>query len=149
MSDFTAIWSGANPDATNDSEPPADGMYDVVLADAGAFLSKEKQEPWVKLAFRTVADGHEWDVLQGFKSQKQANFTKKTVRDLGVDVDSIAGFEELDGALKEAVGRYFTVEVKTNGEFRNTYLVPDARPDIPVDAAFNATETKTDDDIPF
>lgn len=147
---FTDTWTNADPDATGGGDPPEDGTHDVVLNDAGAFLSKEKQEPWVKLSFRRLTDDHEWDVIQGFKSQKQANFSKKTCQLIGVDVDAVGDLDELDKALRERCGNYFTVEVKTNGDFVNTYVQEGApAPDFVPPPVAAAAEPVADDDIPF
>ena len=56
--------------------------------------------------------------------------TKKLVKDLGVDVDSIT-FSDLADVLKDKAGEYFHVTVKTNGAFRNTYVQGPARGGLP------------------
>lgn len=162
MSDFDTAWKNADPDATggggDDLTPPPDGTYDVALIAASAFVARTSGKAMVKLEFKVLSvdeQDYEWTVLLGFKSQSQANMTKRQVRNLGINVDDIGGIDELDGVLRQVVGNYYTVETKTNGEFKNTY-VSDAGPitqDIPVDdqpapeaVAAGAT---SDDDIPF
>jgi hypothetical protein len=122
---FTNTWASATVEEQGGNDAPAPGLYTVAVVDAKAFTSK-KGDDWVIIELRGL-DGastdHEWPLLLGFKSQEQANFTKRACRDLGVDVDNVTGLEALDEALKAAcVGRYFNVEVKQNGEYRNTYL---------------------------
>lgn len=156
MTDFDNTWKNADPDAAggNDLEPPEDGAYDVALTEATAFESKEGK-PFVKLVLRVVSlasRDYEWTVLLGFKSQSQANMTKRIVRDVGVDVDEVAGFEELGDALNTKIGQYYTVKVVTNGEFRNTYIEGPANPqtDIPIpEMPVTVPETTDDGDIPF
>lgn len=153
----------ADPDAAGgdggDLEPPADGTYEVALTDAAFFTSK-KGDAFVKLAWRVVSQQHtgfEWTVLLGFKSQGQANMSKKQVRELGIEVDSVTSPAALDQELKERVGGYFSVEVKTNGEYRNTYVNgPAVGSDVPIDAqAFSAEPAPADagatdeEEIPF
>lgn len=166
---FQETWQNATADGSNDAPPPDPGMYDVTLADARAFVSK-KGEAWTTLTFRVESlrnKGHEWDVLLGYRSQKQANVAKATVSKLGVDVDAITGIEDLDAALKQLVGQMFAVEVKQNGEYRNTYVdgpvqgsqttapVTDATPPSAAEdflappAAADPTPVMTDDGVPF
>lgn len=157
---FSSTWPTATADAPAGGDAPDPGLYTVAVIDAKAFTSK-KGDDWVVVELRAIggpAADHEWPLLLGFKSQEQANFTKRACRDLGVDVDNIAGLDELDGALKQtAVGRYFNVEVKQNGEFRNTYLQGPAegvQGDLddagPASAPNGGGEgLADDDDIPF
>ena len=148
---FTDVWGNADPDATGAGDPPEEGIYDVLLCDASAFMSKEKQELWIKLTFRQITGDSEWDVLQGFRSQKQSNFSKRTCKLIGVDVDAIGSLEDLDRALRERCGNYFTVEVKQNGEFVNTYVQEGATPNVapPPPPPTTAAAPLADDDIPF
>jgi hypothetical protein len=161
MSDFDNMWANANPDNAggegNDLEPPADGMYDVALLDAGAFVSKAGA-PFVKMRWQVVShaqQGYEWTVLLGFKSQTQADVTKRAVRDLGIQVDSLIGLEAVETAIKEKLGGYYTVEVvrkESNGKvFPNTYLQDSrpAQPDIPVPVAAAAPVPTPVDDVPW
>jgi hypothetical protein len=156
VSDFASTWGNADPDAVNESgEPPEPGLYTVAVTDAKAFTSK-KNEDWVVIDLQAIggqADEHEWPLLLGFRSQQQVNFTKRACRDLGVDVDNVTGLAELDTALKEIVGRYFDVEVKQNGDYRNTYIQGPSegvQGDLPGDLAPTPVSAVTDDDdIPF
>lgn len=128
MNDFDQTWKDADPDAAgggDDLTPPPDGTYDVALTGASAFIARTTGNAMVKMEWRVIGSDHqdyEWTVLLGFKSQKQANMTKREARNLGVDVDNVDGIDALDDALRGCVGRYYTVETKTNGDFKNTYI---------------------------
>lgn len=162
MSTFDMAWANADPDATGGSDefdPPADGTYTVALTDAAAIESK-KGNAGVILQWTNPADQHVWKSWHGFKSEAQANMTKRQVRDLGVPVDEVMALEQLDAQLKTKIGGYFTVEVKTNGSFRNTIIdgpATGALPtsDVPVDTSDFAPKPAAaaaalpDDDIPF
>lgn len=154
------LWHTADPDAESEGgtlEPPADGIYEVALTAASAFTAKESGVPFVKTSFKDVVSEFEWTVLHGFKSQAQANVTKKTCRTLGVDIDNVTSQEQLDQTLGQLVGTYYAVTVKTNGKFRNTYIdgptagtVPASSSDFPPQETVPAGGGATDeDDIPF
>ena len=161
MTGFDAF-KNADPDKEGDDlEPPADGVYTVALMDAGAFTSKAGNF-LAKLAFRvqdTTSNGYEWTVLLGFAKQRQANFSKGQIRDLGIDVDSISSEDELDTTLKGRVGGFYYVEVKTSlgdgREFRNTYVTgpassqPPASQPVPVTAGGGEPLNDGMDDVPF
>lgn len=123
---FQDTW--ANAPATDNAEqgnPPDPAIYTVELTDAAAVTAKATGKDWVILEVRAIGgdtDGHTWKVFHGFSSPQQAGFTKRVCRDLGVDTDTVADLAGLDDQLKLQVGRYFTVEVKQNGEYRNTYF---------------------------
>lgn len=150
----------ANADGDNDLDPPADGVYDCAVTVAEFFESKAGK-PFVKIGLkvaRGAKNGEEWTLLLGFKSQGQANMTKKTVRGLGVDVDAVSSWDELNQKMDHVVGQYFTVEVKTNGEFRNTYIMEgpiqlggsDIPPPDMASVMANVGAGATDDsDVPF
>lgn len=152
---FTDNFNNADPDAAStDGEPPADGTYDVTLIDARAFTSKNGHDV-LTLKIRDNTGGHEWTVLQGFKSQAQANVTKKVVRALGASIDAVSSIDELDGRVKEKVGNYYTVEVKRSGQWTNTYFQENAAPVQPDIGGFEPAPapatiaTGGDDDVPF
>ena len=142
MNDFTQVWGNANPDAVgNDNEPPDPALgplFDVTLADTKADISKAG-DPYFVLDWKIVAGpllDYQWDHYNGFKSQAQANISKKVARDLGVDVDALApSIEALHAALGEKRGQYYVVEVKQNGEYRNVYVQEGSarESDIPMD----------------
>lgn len=140
MSDFES-WHTADPDAAGGDDtldPPADGTYHVALVEGSAFETKDGQKSFVKTTFKVLAGpsaDYQWTVLHGFKSQAQANITKKTCRELGVDIDNVTSLQALNDAVVARVGHYFTVTVKTNGQYRNTYIDGDAQPqgDLPVE----------------
>lgn len=155
---FDEYWANANPDAESGStdtlDPPADGVYEVAMTSAAAFTSKD-DVPWVKTSFKDVVSGYEWTVLHGFKSQAQANVTKKTCRTLGVLIDQVTSQDGLDEALKSCVGTFYAVTVKTNGQYRNTYVdgVAGSAPagDFPAAPAPSTAEPgmKESDEVPF
>lgn len=137
---FDDTWADANPDAAggDNGNPPPDGTHDVALVDASAFTSKGGNDmvvlEWQKLSERE----YQWPSLHGFKTQQAANFTKKTCREVGVDIDNVESLDALDAALKEHVSKFYEVEVKRNGDFINTYVngggvVPVTVPDVPAD----------------
>lgn len=151
------LWHTADPDAEAPAvtlDPPADGVYEVALTDAAAFNGKDER-PWVAMTFKDMASEYSWKVLHGFKSQGQANMTKKACRELGVLIDQITSQEQLDEALKSCVGGYYAVTVKTNGNFRNTYVdgptssTPPPAGDFPAAPAPAAPEATDDASIPF
>lgn len=156
MSSFSESWGTADPDAVGGGEdnPPTDGRHDVALIEAKAFTSKAGKDV-VTLKWQTVDKAHEWTGLHGFKTQGAANFTKKTVRALGVDLDNVTTLDSLDQALTEKVGNYYVVDTKQNGDFHNTYLVEDAQPaapdlaGLPPAPAPVVAGSTADDSIPF
>ncbi len=137
MSDFESAWGSATVDGGEQSnfDPPEDGDHVVELRKASALTSK-KGDDWVVLELRELQTGHDWTVMLGFKSQGQANVTKTACSRLGIQVDEVFGLEQLGEELERRAGGYFEVTVKTNGDFRNTYINGPARPsvgsDVPV-----------------
>lgn len=118
------VWANANPDAGPEEitlEPPEDGKHSALLVEGFAGVGKDSGNPFVSVVFQTPATGYKWKVLGGFKSQGQANMTKKLCRDLGVAVDSIS-FDQLADALAAKAGSYYSLTVKTSGQFRDTYV---------------------------
>lgn len=161
---FTDFFN-ADPDAqqSDDFDPPPDGTYTVALVDTFAGTSKAGNHG-VMLTWKVVDvahNDHQWKVWLGTKSPDQASITKRSVRDLGVDVDQIDpadGWDGVDLRLVEVRGRYFQVTVKTNGKFRNTYVDGPAegvQTDLPAATSAEsgyapAAAAPTDDtDIPF
>lgn len=159
---FEQIWAQADPDAVSQSgdnlEPPEDGVHVVCLVDADAFVSKNDR-PFVKLQFQRTDDDYQWAVLLGFKSQQQANMTKRQVRNLGVDVEQVTDLGELAAAVKAHVGEFYAVTVSTSGQFRNTYVdghyrqpagdVPAEVPQQLVQAPAQSVSAIGGDDVPF
>lgn len=152
-----------NPDtavnsAGNDLDPPGDGTHKgCVLRDAAAFTSKSGKD-FVKFEWETI-DGYTWTVLQGFKSEGQTAVTWSEVAKLGLNPTDIASLDALDAELKQHVGSYYDVAVKTNGQFRNTYINAPSTGSNPVVQQQTAMAQKQaapvgggsaeDDDIPF
>lgn len=150
---FQEMWPTADPDAVgggmNDLVPPADGKHVVTLVEAGAWVAKSGKET-VRLRFQTCdAARYEWVVLYGFKSQQQANLTKREIRALGIDVDSLVSLEMVDQALQSVTGKWFEIEV-VRDRFENTYILGPVTEAPPVAArAAPAAAPVPDDDIPF
>lgn len=123
MSDFQPYDPNNQPSSSNgnDLDPPPDGTHNgCVLRDAGAFTAKSGKD-FVKLEWQTT-DGHTWTVLQGFKSEAQTAVTWSEVGKLGINPVETTSLEELDEKLKQQIGSYYDLAVKTNGQFRNTYI---------------------------
>jgi hypothetical protein len=155
MSSFDDTWATATvEDQPDRTQPPEPGLYTVAITDAKAITSQAGDD-WVIIELQGIdgaAAEHNWSVLQGFKSPQQAGFTKRVCRDLGVDIDAVGSLDELDSALKPIAGRYFTVQVKQNGEYRNTYFQGQVSTDEALPAEQRAAASATngnDDDIPF
>ena len=155
-----------NPDTDNlnndgnDLEPPPDGTHTgCELLDAGAFTSKSKNEDWVKFQWR-APDGHTWTVLQGFRSDAQTAVTWSEVSKLGINPVDVPSLDDLNDRLINLVGAYYDLAVKTNGQFRNTYINGPTVGNNPVvqqnsilgqaqEPAAVGAGTQDDDDIPF
>lgn len=159
MSTFDSEWNNAQVDGDQQSnfDPPADGEYIVELKKATALTSK-KGDDWVVLELRELELGYDWTVMLGFKSQGQANLTKTACYRLGIQVDEISSLSDLSDQLESCAGGYYEIEVKTNGDYRNTYINGPARPQdartdvpVPIDRAdFQPVpDTADDDDIGF
>lgn len=156
---FSDTWANATvEDQPDRTQPPEPGLYTAVIRDAKAITAKNSGKDFVILEFEGIdgaAAQHQWSVLQGFSSEQQASITKRVVRDVGVDIDNVTSLDDLDQALKAAIGQYFTVRVKQNGEYRNTYIDGPATPieqqQLPAAAATApaGNGTADDDDIPF
>lgn len=161
MSSFDAgTWAAADPDAPLESkDPPDPGVYDVVIADARAFQSKAGKDTLIVEWNITAGPqtGYQWPDIYGFKSEGQTKAAKGLCSRIGVDVEGIAGLGDLDAAVKTRVGEYFTVEVRQNGDYRNTYVQASSQPalvsDVPNDAfqpAAAASAGDADDEpLPF
>lgn len=150
--------NAATDNGGNDLEPPADGTHTgCTLRDAGAFTAKSGKD-FVKFEWETTT-GHQWTVLQGFKSDAQTAVTWSEVGKLGINPVDIATLEQLDAELKKHVGSYYDLAVKTNGQFRNTYISGPSVGTNPVVTGQMATSAAgsastppagvADDDIPF
>lgn len=143
---FEERWAGAKAGG-GDNDPPEPGVYEAALVDARAFTS-QAGEDWVALTWRDTAGGYEWDVLYGFRSERQTNVTKGQIHALGVLVDEVGTLEELDQELKAKCGSYYTLSVKQKGERRNTYVDGGVVSDVPADVREAAAAAKADE-IPF
>lgn len=122
MSTFQAYDPNAAPANNGDDlDPPSDGNHNgCTLTDAGAFTSKAGKD-FVKFEWTNTA-GHKWTVLQGFKSEAQTAVTWSEVSKLGINPVEVVSLEDLDAVLKQHIGSYYDLGVKTNGQFRNTYI---------------------------
>jgi hypothetical protein len=153
---FNDTWASATvEDQPDRTQPPEPGLYTVAIQDAKAITS-EAGEDWVIIELEGIdgkAAEHRWSVVQGFRTPQATGFTKCVCRDLGVDIDAVTSLDQLDTALKPIVGRYFTVQVKQKGEYRNTYFQGQVRTDekLPEEqrAAAASATNGNDDDIPF
>lgn len=155
MNQFDAsVWQTADPDAPLDSnDPPEPGEYTVVIAGARAFQSSKGND--IVIVEWNITNGpltaYQWPDIYSFKNEGSVKAAKGMCARIGVDVEAIGSLEDLDARLHQRIGEYFTVEVKQNGQFRNTYVT--GRPvgalsDIPNDGAFEPVPAN-DDDIPF
>lgn len=151
---FDQTWGNAPvAEQFDPSQPPEPGIYTVVVRETKAFKSAAGDDTVVieLEGIDGAAAQREWSVLQGFKSEKQASFTKRVCQDLGVDIASVLSLDDLDTKLKEAaVGNYFTVEVKRNGNYTNTYITGRATSepvagDVPTDMDGPAVQQKLDE----
>jgi hypothetical protein len=90
---------------------------------------------WAKCSWKVIAGVHrdrQWDsmhTLDRFKPDGDRNpgltFTVQTLRSLGFDVDDPSKSSSVDAikrTLRELEGASYSVEVKTNGSFTNTYV---------------------------
>jgi hypothetical protein len=146
------------------SEAPEPGTYDVVVTDGRAFTSKAGN-PVIVIGFEVLGgpyNGHQWDELRGLKTEGQIKAAKATCARLGVDVDNVFSLEDIEQQLKGCVGNYYTIDVKQNGDYLNTYVqgrceTPPPASDIPTtdvlpskeEAAAALAAAEADDDIPF
>lgn len=129
MGDFDSQWTGAtvgDGEQSNFDPPAGDGEYVVELVKATAITSK-KGDDWVVLELADLVSRHQWTLMLGFKSQGQANITKTACSRLGIQVDEVSSLTELANSLEDLAGAFFEVTVKTNGEYRNTYIDGPAR----------------------
>ena len=149
---FEGTWNEATADRGDfgRSSPPEPGIYDVELVKSKAFTS-EAGDDYVCLTWDS--DGHEWETLYGFKTVKAASVAKEQVQRLGIHPGEILTLRELGDELHVLRGRRYRVEVKQNGEYRNTYVMSEQcepRPpsDIPAPTV-EAAPAEPIDDIPF
>lgn len=149
-------WESAEVD---DRAPAPDpGVYEVVVEDVQAFTSNSGNDI-VVIGFKIATGpqaGYEWSELRGFKNEGSIKATKATCARLGVDVGSVTNLTELDAALKAAaVGNWYSIEVKQNGEYRNVYVnskVEAGTTDVPAPKAeefATAGAPAADEPIPF
>lgn len=158
---FAQHWPNANPENAGSGgadNPPPDGKHQVVLVDGGAWTAKSSGNETLKFEFRTVDGRFEWPSIGGWSTQSNADYAAKALEALGLDFKVLRSLEQIDAAVKSLVGRFFTVTVKRNGEYVNTYIDGPAQgvqqaadfsapqPAAPVPAAAGAG---SDSDIPF
>lgn len=148
---FDENWGKAFADGPAPNEAPDPGVYDVALTDAAAFTSKAGNDV-AKLDLRIVSEhlrDHEWTLILGFKNEGQAGVAKQQCAALGVDVSQIGSLDDLDTALKQFIGRYFTVEVKQNGQYRNTWIQVEVTSELPAEFPERVAAAAGDEDVPF
>ena len=123
MSQFDANkWASTSVEENNPAPEP--GTYEALLHDARAFTSNAGKD-FVVLSWRVASGpeaGYEWDDLRGFGSDGAIKATKATLIRIGVDVDALTSLDEMDRAVQGAVGEWYVLEVKQNGDFRNTFV---------------------------
>lgn len=152
---FTDTWRNAKVnDGESNTMPPDEGDYEVVLTNAKAFTAKSGSEIAVlelRVLIPETSAGYEWTEFLRFDSQMSANFAKTACFRLGVDVENIGTFDELNTALQAQVGGYYAVKVVRKGEYLNTYIDEQLTPaQTPEAAAPATTEPVMDDDgVPF
>ena len=161
MSQFDAgAWQSADPDAPMESnDPPNPGDYDVVIADAKAFRSSKGND--IAIVEWNITNGpqtgYQWPDIYTFKNEGSIKVAKSMCSRIGIDVATISGLDDLDAQLRQQIGEYFTVEVKQNGQYRNTYVKgrPTQAPlsDVPGEGfepvAAGSPAPGSDTDIPF
>jgi hypothetical protein len=133
---------------------PDEGKFVVEVIDAAAFTSKAGDD-YLKIELRVTSSehtGYEWTELRNFKSQGAATAAKTTCAKLGIPVEQVSDFEQLDVEMKAVIGYSYAVTAARNGEYLNTYI--DERvggSDIPSDVprGVPAGAVADDDDIPF
>jgi hypothetical protein len=141
-----AAWAATTADSENeDNVTPPVGTYIVRIADARSGTSR-KGEQYYALDLKDDANGHKWMIYKAFTKNGQPHegsikSAKITLRQLGLEVASPA---HLEAVLKQAVGRYYAVDVKasdkinqlTGAPYLNTDVVgvasPPAQPAAPI-----------------
>lgn len=160
MSQFDAgTWANTTTDF-DASAPPEPGIYEVLLEDGRAFTANSGKD-FLVLTWRIATGphaGHQWDALHGFGSEGAVKVAKSMLIKIGIDTDAIRSLDEMDRAVKHATGDWYVVEVKQNGEYRNTYVTskikaPASGSDVPADPdLFQTTpdsDTADDSSVPF
>lgn len=136
----------------DDDNPPAPGTYEAVLVEGSAFTS-QAGKPYLKLRWRLVGDPLSlWTELYGLDRLGGKKAAKATLERMQVNLDAVTDFDSLGSVVAQAVDQFFTVTVKQNGQYRNTYVEGPSAPDagvtdpgdFPVPAPANAS-----DDVPF
>lgn len=156
-------WRNTSVDQNTDNDGPPDvGEYEVELTDASFFVSKAGN-PVIKLELRVTSPaavaGYTWTEIRGLATEGQMKAAKATCARLGIDVDAIDSQQALDAELKACKGRYYSINVVQNGQYRNVYIndrvtqvqddlaIADARQ--PATTAAAGTGTDDDETIPF
>jgi hypothetical protein len=115
-------------------DAPPDGLHEVELTFAKIATRASDGYQWIVLSWKVVSGphrDHEWESmhsLERYKPDGERNpglvFTASTLRTVGVDVDNTP-FGDADAiarAVMAFANRGYSVEVKTNGQFTNTYV---------------------------
>lgn len=163
MSSFDAgAWQNTPTDQNGDRNPPPspDGTYEVILKD-GKAITANSGDDYVILTLEVASGdqgGYTWDELRSFKSDGARGATKTTLSRLGIDVDSLTCLEDIDQAVKDKIGTWYTVDIRQNPKderYRNVYVNGTVEPkgtDVPAPdpAEFAATGAPANDDnVPF
>jgi hypothetical protein len=148
----------------SDDDGPPDGTHTATLAHAHVFES-QAGDTFVKCEWQTTDYAYYFESLHGTKGNAR-QFTKGVLHGLGVDLDKLGSWSELNEQLADAEGLDYDVGVEHNGRFMN--ITVKGRSDseqtvIPVDGrdfeavghgtgdrgAAPAADLFGDDDVPF
>jgi len=127
-----AAFKNAEGDFAYD-EPPSAGEFETRLTKSDIITANKDGRQSVKLTW-TVLSGfardHEWGswhTLEALDRQGEPSgglaITKRTLRDLGIDVDRVDGIVDLRRELDRVTGVDYVVETAKNGQWWNTKVL--------------------------
>ena len=124
-----SAWANAQSEFNRD-EPPAPGVYTVVLAGGSTITARESGRQSAKLTWKVTegfAADHVWGslhTLEPFNKDGEPSaglgMTKQALRTLGVDVAACKTIEALEDELARIGGTKAIVEVTQSGQWTNT-----------------------------
>jgi hypothetical protein len=122
-------------DESGGGDAPPDALYDAELVKGDVITRRADGAQWVKCSWKVIAGPHrdsQWDslhTLDRFKPDGERNpgltYTVGTLRSLGFPVDDVAASASVDAIKRNLLaleGGAYSVEIKTNGSFTNTYV---------------------------
>jgi hypothetical protein len=122
-------------DERQGGEAPPDAIYEAECTNSDVITRRSDGAQWVKLWWKVISGPHrdaEWEslhTLDRFKPDGERNpglaFTVDALRKMGYPVDDAEKASSADvikHELQALEGRGYAVEVKTNGNFTNTYV---------------------------